>query len=101
MRQRTFCFMPLIVLLTTSTVVHAEGGLKKLHQVNKQLSHIENAVNGTQNKYNNTQRTINEVKNGTYAEKSVKRAVTKKKKKAVNSLINHSNNVIRKATNSN
>lgn len=101
MRQRIFCFIPLIVLLATSTVAHAESALKQLHQVNNQLSHIENAVNGTQKKYHNTQRTIKEIKNGTYAEKSVERAITKKKKKAVNSLINHSNNVIRKATNSN
>ncbi|OBU18015.1 hypothetical protein AYY19_11255 [Photobacterium aquimaris] len=89
MRQRTFCFIPLIVLLTTSTAAHAESALNQLHQVNKQLSHLENTVNGTQKKYSNTQRSIKEVKNGTYVEKSVERAVKRKKRKAVNSLINH------------
>lgn len=100
MVQRMFCFIPLVVLFTASTAVQADGVIKQLHKVNKQLSHIENTVNGTQNKYNNTQRTMTEIKEGTYVEKSVERAVKKKKKNMVNSLINRSNNTIRKATNS-
>ncbi|OBU23803.1 hypothetical protein C0Z01_02990 [Photobacterium kishitanii] len=100
MLQKNLRFIPLAVLFATSTAVHADGAIKQLHKVNKQLSHIEHTINGTQKKYNNTQRNITEIKEGTYAEKSVGRAVKNKKKKAVNSLIHRSNNAIRKATNS-
>ena len=107
MMQKNLRFIPLIVLLTASTGVHADGVIKHLYKVDKQLSHIENTINGThsaikktQNKYNNTTRTMKELKDGTYAEKSVGRAVKKNKEKAVNNLIDNSNNVIRKATNS-
>lgn len=100
MLQRTFCFIPLVALLVTSTVVHADGVIKQIHKADKQLSHIENSINGTQNKYDNTKRAVTELKEGTYTEKSVERALKKKKKNAVNRLIHGSNNVIRKATNS-
>ncbi|WP_394167542.1 hypothetical protein [Photobacterium piscicola] len=103
MVQRTLRLIPLVAVLATSTSVHADSVIK---QLDNQLSHIENTVNGTQhslrrtqNKYDNTQRTMTELKDGTYAEKSVGRAVKKKKRRAVNSLIHRSNNAIRKATN--
>ena len=100
MRYKNLRFIPLVLLFATSTAVHADGVIKQLHKVNKQLSHVENTLSSTQNKYNNTTRTMKELKDGTYAEKSVERAVKKKKEKVVNNLIDSSNNVIRKATNS-
>ncbi|KJG14554.1 hypothetical protein [Photobacterium iliopiscarium] len=103
MVHKTLRIIPLVALLATSITVHADG---VIHRLDNQLSHIENTINGTQrtirrsqNKYDNTQRTMTELKNGTYAEKRVERAVKNKKRRAVNSLIHRSNNAIRKATN--
>ncbi|WP_297486184.1 hypothetical protein [uncultured Photobacterium sp.] len=103
MVQKTLRIIPLVALLAASTSVYADGVIKHL---DNQLSHIEKTVNGTQkslrrtqNKYDDTQRTIADLKDGTYAEKTVGRAVKKKKRKAVNGLIHRSNNAIRKATN--
>ncbi|SKA05523.1 hypothetical protein [Photobacterium toruni] len=103
MVQRTLRIIPFVALLAASTSVQADSVIKHL---DNQLSHIENTVNDsqqairrTQTKYDNTQRTMTELKNGTYAEKSVERAVKKKKRKVVNGVIHRSNNAIRKATN--
>ncbi|EJN6960189.1 hypothetical protein NRD16_002043 [Photobacterium damselae] len=97
--------LPLLCMVMASTA-QADNLVDRLNQVDQGLQSAQNAVNSTQNsirdgqnRIDNTQRSINEIKDGTYVENRVNNKVRNTKRRAVDNMIQRSNNAIRKATN--
>ncbi|RDL33360.1 hypothetical protein DA099_13570 [Photobacterium damselae] len=94
--------LPLLCVVMASTA-QADNLVDRLNQVDQGLqsavNSTQNSIRDGQNRIDNTQRSINEIKDGTYVENRVNNKVRNTKRRAVDNMIQRSNNAIRKATN--